>query len=145
MKLAELMKDRGLSDGDLAKKLKCANSTVFQWRTGIYLPRAEYLIPLCEILQCSADDLLGIDVEKATRLNRAQSVDLWQAVTRRGDWDSQTIHQMASALRRKRGKLTEFEKWLRDMAEAVYRIELTLKTKSSVTMMSSVQLSIFDK
>lgn len=130
MKLAELMRKRELSDAALAEKMKCAPSTIYQWRTGVYMPRMEHLRPLCRILECSADDLLDIEVGKPTRLNRAQSVKLYQAITQEGKYNSDTLHNMATLIRKaKGGKTSEFELWLRELAEAVYEIELTAKVQ----------------
>lgn len=143
MKLAQILKDRSISDADMAQRLGCAHSTVFQWRVGAQLPRADYVKKICETLQCSADELLGIDVEKPTRLNRAQSVELLQAVTKSKRYDSQVIHQMATRVRQSKGdRITEFEKWLRGMAEALYKIEVALRPKPPLKS-EGIQLSLF--
>lgn len=131
MLLQELMDKRGLTDAKLAEKLKkhlpsCAVSTVYQWRIGTYQPRVEYLRPLCQILQCSADDLLGIE-SGGRKLPPAQARELLEAVTGNGRYNSRILHQMATNIRKGRGHKTEFEVWLRDMAETLYKIELIAK------------------
>lgn len=59
----------GLNQGDLAEKLGVDRSTVAKWETGAAKPRTDALIKLCEILSCSADELLGI--EKTPAENQA--------------------------------------------------------------------------
>lgn len=128
MHLAQLMKEKGMTDAQLAKELGCVQSTVFHWKLGTYLPRADYVKKICEILQCSADDLLGVELEKPDRLSRAMATDLLKAITKNGTYNAQLIHQMATAWRRMRGgKVTEFELWLRNIAETLYAIELVQK------------------
>lgn len=143
-RLAELMREKGFTDKALAKKLNCAPSTVFQWRTGVYLPRIENLRPLCQALKCSADDLLGIEVEKPTRLTRAESVELYKAITMGGVYNSQMLHAMATKIRRGTGKTTDMERWLRELAEAVYKVEL-MKAGHDVrkALDEAVQLQMF--
>ena len=145
MNLTEILKDRGMTDAELARQLRCVQSTVYHWKAGTYMPRLEYVKKICEILSCSADDLFGIQVEKPTRLNRALSVSLYQAVTKGGQYDSQYIHQIASRVRiAKGGKLTETERWFRQMAEAVYQVEILLKPKKQDAKSdNSYQLRLF--
>ena len=53
------------------------------------------------------------------------------------------IHQMASAIRRNSSKLSQFELWLREIAEAVYNIEIS--TNQNIEQQSdSTQMSLFD-
>ena len=43
---------------DIAEKLQIDKSTVSKWETGESMPRAEKLIQLAKILNCTVDDLL---------------------------------------------------------------------------------------
>lgn len=56
MNLAEIRKDRNLKQGDVARKLKVAQSTVATWEKGDAYPRPEMLLQLSKILE--------VDVEK---------------------------------------------------------------------------------
>ena len=49
---------KGISQEELALKLSLDRSTVAKWETGKALPRAELLLKLAQILECSVDDLL---------------------------------------------------------------------------------------
>lgn len=138
------MDERGLTCADLARAIGCAESTILQWTRGVYLPRIDYLIPLCRALDCSADELLGLDFKAPINLNRALSKELYQSITKKGKYNSTIIHQMATGIRRAKGKLTEFECWLRDIAEAVYKVEIMIKPKT-IDFEVIVQLNIFDE
>ena len=140
-KLAELMDEKGFSDKQIASALGCAVTTVVSWRVGTYLPRADYVVKLCRILNCNADELLGTDLEQPVRVNKALAVDLNQAVTMKGKFSSDDIHSMASVIKRVcGGKLTQFEIWLREIAEALYKIEIMQKPK--LELIEVVQLKL---
>lgn len=127
-KLQDIMRDRGLTDQELASRIMSSQSTVYQWRQGTFLPRGRELIKLCETLQCSADDMLGISIERPATLNKALAVGLLKAITKNGEYTADTIHQIATTWRAMKGnRLTAFETWLRGIAEEVYRIELSTK------------------
>lgn len=143
MKLSELLEAKGLTFADVAKELKCADSTVLMWARGVYAPRACYIKQLCKLLDCTADELYGLDTHAPVNLNRAQSKELYQSITAKGKYDSQTLHQMATKIGRARGTVTEFEIWLRNIAEAIYKVELTMK-KKLLSPDPSIQLNLFD-
>lgn len=127
-KLAELMREKNLTDSDVAKALGCQQSTIFQWKAGGFSPKANRLIPLCKLLDCTPNDLLGFGLKKSTNINYAKREELMQAVTKNGQYDSSAIHTIASKVQRMAGgKITGFELWLRSIAEVIYRIELTQK------------------
>lgn len=56
--LRRLREKRGLTQEKLANILGVNRTAVTLWETGINKPRADMLIKLSKILQCSADDLL---------------------------------------------------------------------------------------
>lgn len=51
----------GITQEQLAGQLGIDRSTVAKWETGQSKPRTDALIKLCEILSCTADELLGIE------------------------------------------------------------------------------------
>lgn len=131
-KLAELMREKNLTDSDLAKALGCQQSTIFQWKAGGFSPKANRIEPLCKLLDCTPNDLLGWGLKESTNISYAKREELLQAVTKNGEYDSQAIHHIASKFQRlSNGKITGFEKWLRGIAEVLYRIELTSKPKKA--------------
>lgn len=132
MKLAELMNKRGLTDSELAKIMDCQPSTIFQWKAGGYSPKAENMLKLCQTLNCSADELLGFN-SVAVELPNYQGQRLYRAVTQEGAFDSQLIHLFATRLRQFTGKTTSLEIWMRNIAEALYEIELAESDPASLS------------
>lgn len=50
-----------ISQVDLAKKINVTQGMVSQWETKEFMPRADKLLALAEILNCTVDDLLRDD------------------------------------------------------------------------------------
>ena len=48
----------GLTQKDLAEKLEVDRSTVAKWENGESMPRAEKLIQLAKLFDCTVDELL---------------------------------------------------------------------------------------
>lgn len=61
MNIKAIRKKRGLKQIEIAKKLNIAQSAVAAWETGKAFPKAETLIALADVLDCSVDELLGRD------------------------------------------------------------------------------------
>lgn len=65
-KLLELRKKKGLSQEEVAEKLNVTRQTISKWETEQSAPDFDKIIPLCELYQISADELLrGIKVNKS--------------------------------------------------------------------------------
>jgi transcriptional regulator with XRE-family HTH domain len=62
-KLYELRKSKNLSQEDLAEKLNVTRQTVSKWETDQSTPDFDQIIPLCNLFEISANDLLDINVE----------------------------------------------------------------------------------
>lgn len=131
MTIRNLLRDRNLSHSDVAKHLGCAQSTVFQWVNTRFCPRADHLKELCELLECSADELLGLP-QRGKSLPEVQANRLYRAVTQEGKLDADMIHQFATALHRRAGKTTELEIWMRQVAEVLYDIALVCNESDSL-------------
>ena len=61
MRLKELRNNIGMTQEQLAQKLKVGQNTVSQWETGERVPRIQTLIKLSQIFNCSLDELLDRD------------------------------------------------------------------------------------
>lgn len=61
MAIKNLREKHGLSQIDLANILNVTQGAVSQWESGQSKPRADVLIKLSRILDCSIDELLGIE------------------------------------------------------------------------------------
>lgn len=59
MKIKDLRVSRNLTQEELAKLAKVKRSTVAMWEIGKSKPRADMLLKLSKILQCSIDDLVS--------------------------------------------------------------------------------------
>lgn len=58
--LQKLMKEKKLSQNQLAKKLNISSTAVSKWISGKNLPTSDKIIKICEIFEISSDELLGI-------------------------------------------------------------------------------------
>ena len=56
--IAEMRKESGLTQRALAEKLMISDKTVSKWECGNGMPEVSLMIPLCEILQISVNELL---------------------------------------------------------------------------------------
>ena len=59
--LRKIRKMRCISQVELAERLNVSQAVVSMWENGSALPTIERLVGMTEILQCSADALLGLD------------------------------------------------------------------------------------
>lgn len=125
MRLAEILKEKNISDAELAKRIGCRQSNVCQWRRGRYKPGIDYLEKIANALDCSLYDLLGIPDKRQARLTRNQSKAIYKAVSNDGELTADDWHEWASALQRKAGgKITSMVVLFRSIAEALYKLEL---------------------
>ena len=56
--IARTRRERGLTQRELAEALGVSNRTVSKWECGDGLPELANVLPLCELLQITADELL---------------------------------------------------------------------------------------
>lgn len=54
----------GLTAQEVAEKLDCAISSVFNWESGRNSPSAVTIAKLAELYHCSADELIGNETNK---------------------------------------------------------------------------------
>lgn len=57
--IAQIRKEHGLTQRELADKLSISDKTVSKWETGKGLPEVSLMIPLCEILGITVNELLS--------------------------------------------------------------------------------------
>lgn len=63
-----IRKEKALKQETLAKMLNCSRSTVAMWERGNNEPNHQMLVNICNVLDCSADYLLGLDNHKHPEL-----------------------------------------------------------------------------
>lgn len=57
-KLKELIKKKGFNNYQLSKALNVSPSTVTRWVEGSIVPRYDVLMRLCDLLECTTDEVL---------------------------------------------------------------------------------------
>lgn len=65
-KISEYRQNKGLTQEELAGRIGVTPQALSKWERGQSLPDLSLLVDLCQMLGCSADDLLGISVMKIT-------------------------------------------------------------------------------
>lgn len=56
--IAQMRKEKGLTQTQLADKLFISNKTVSKWETGKGMPEVSLMLPLCEALEINVNELL---------------------------------------------------------------------------------------
>ncbi len=74
MNLKEARNRAGLTQQDIADKLKIDRSSVAKWESGEVMPRADKLKQLSEILGCTIDDLLSEQKGVVSNANDTKSL-----------------------------------------------------------------------
>lgn len=65
MNLKEARSKAGLTQQDIADKLKVDRSSVAKWESGEAMPRVDKLKQLSEILGCTIDELLSAPIARS--------------------------------------------------------------------------------
>ena len=63
----------GMMQKELAQQLQVSPATVSCWESGTYSPKLNTLYEICEVLNISLADLLGIDQETAERYTKDEA------------------------------------------------------------------------
>lgn len=78
--IAELRKERELTQDQLGEKLGVTNKTVSRWETGAYLPPADALLAMSELFEVSINEILSgkrlteEEYKKAAEENLTQTI-----------------------------------------------------------------------
>ena len=71
--IQEMRKEQQLTQRELAEKLNISDKTVSKWETGNGLPEVGLMLPLCEILHISVNELLsGERLDEKRYYNKAE-------------------------------------------------------------------------
>lgn len=77
-KISEYRQNKGFTQEELAGKMGVTPQALSKWERSQSLPDVVLLADLCNILGCSADDLLGIGAAKITENNDEKAQDeIW--------------------------------------------------------------------
>lgn len=71
--IQEMRKEQSLTQRELAEKLNISDKTVSKWETGNGLPEVGLMLPLCELLHISVNELLsGERLEEKRYIEKAE-------------------------------------------------------------------------
>ena len=57
--IADLRKEKGLTQAQLGERIGVTNKTISRWETGVYLPPADALLALGELFNVSVNEILS--------------------------------------------------------------------------------------
>ena len=89
--IAERRKKQGLTQLQLAEKLSVTDKAVSKWETGRSLPDAALMLPLCEILGITVNDLLSGAVVRVENYNKELEQKLIEAMKEKEKNDRQLL------------------------------------------------------
>ena len=82
-KLIVLRKKNGLSQEELAEKLGVSRQSVSKWESNNTYPETDKIVQICNLFDCSMDDLINdkvTDVEGALRKNKSNLNEVWDSL-----------------------------------------------------------------
>ena len=82
--IAQLRKEKGMTQEQLGEALHVTNKTVSRWETGTYLPPADALLAMSELFQVSVNELLSGKRLTQAEYRQAAEDNLTQAVSGSG-------------------------------------------------------------
>ena len=74
-KLISLRKKQGLSQEELAEKLKVSRQSVSKWESNNTYPETDKIIQICNIFNCNMDDLINdkiTDIDQLERVSKSK-------------------------------------------------------------------------
>lgn len=75
-KLIQLRKKRGLSQEELAAKLNVSRQSVSKWESNNTYPETDKIIQICNIFDCTMDDLINENIKDINTLERKNKKEL---------------------------------------------------------------------
>lgn len=78
--IAELRKEKGLTQEQFGEKIGVTNKTVSRWETGTYMPPADALLSMSEIFEVSINEILSGRRLSAEEYKEASEENLTQAI-----------------------------------------------------------------
>jgi transcriptional regulator with XRE-family HTH domain len=89
--IAERRKEQGFTQSQLAERLNVTDKAVSKWETGRGLPDAVSMLPLCEILGITVNDLLSGEVVQMENYNKELEQKLIEMVKEKEKNDRQLL------------------------------------------------------
>lgn len=63
IRIKEYCEKIGIKQADLAERLGVEANTIYRWTSGARIPHWNDILAMCKIFNCTADELMGNDVE----------------------------------------------------------------------------------
>ncbi len=89
--IAECRKQQGLTQLQLAQALNVTDKAVSKWETGKGLPDAASMLPLCEVLRITVNDLLSGEVVALDNYNKEMEKKLIEMVEQKEENDKRLL------------------------------------------------------
>lgn len=82
-RIFKILKDRNMSQNTFAKKVGLSSSTISDWKTKKTNPTAEKIMPICEVLGVTPEQLLtGKDIDEGYEKNITKKEDESLVITK---------------------------------------------------------------
>lgn len=94
-KLIALRKRRGLSQEELAEKLNVSRQSVSKWESNNTYPETEKIVQICNLFNCSMDDLINDKVMDIDQVERNEKSNLNISIDSLLDFITKTINMFA--------------------------------------------------
>lgn len=89
--IAECRKKENLTQMQLAEKLNITDRAISKWERGKSLPDSAIMLPLCEILKISVNDLLSGEIIQMEKYNEESEKILLEMVKQKEDADKRML------------------------------------------------------
>lgn len=94
-KLIKLRKKNGLSQEDLANKLNVSRQSVSKWESNNTYPETDKIVQICNIFNCSMDDLINDKITDIEEVERKEKTNLNIALDSLLEFITKTINMLS--------------------------------------------------
>ena len=95
-KLIQLRKKNGLSQEELAAKLNVSRQSVSKWEGNNTYPETDKIIQICNLFNCTMDDLINEDIKDITMIDRKNKVQINVYINSLLDFVTKTINMFSN-------------------------------------------------
>lgn len=96
--ISEMRKNKKLTQKDLADKLMLSDKTISKWECGNGLPDTSLMIPLCDILEISVNELLTGEIIKSEEYNKKAEENLVNILREKEEGKKRLIISFVTAI-----------------------------------------------
>ena len=91
-KLIKLRKKNGLSQEELAAKLNVSRQSVSKWESNNTYPETDKIVQICNIFDCTMDDLINENIKDITTIERSYKNQLSVTISSLLEFITKTIN-----------------------------------------------------